>query len=82
MKPILLTLIAILLSPPAALHAAERIAAFTPGARILFQGDSITDGNRGRGTDPNHILEACPREPLDLGRRPSHLLRPSAHMSA
>lgn len=37
-------------------HAAEPIAAFTPGARILFQGDSITDGNRGRSTDPNHIL--------------------------
>ncbi len=32
------------------------IAAFTPGARILFQGDSITDGNRGRSADPNHIL--------------------------
>ncbi len=24
--------------------------------RILFQGDSITDGNRGRGEDPNHII--------------------------
>ncbi len=23
---------------------------------FLFQGDSITDGNRGRNTDPNHIL--------------------------
>ena len=22
---------------------------------ILFQGDSITDGNRGRSNDPNHI---------------------------
>ncbi len=30
--------------------------AFSEGARILFQGDSITDGNRGRDTDPNHIL--------------------------
>lgn len=29
---------------------------FPPGARILFQGDSITDGNRGRDQDPNHIL--------------------------
>jgi lysophospholipase L1-like esterase len=29
---------------------------FTPGSRILFQGDSITDGNRGRSADPNHIL--------------------------
>ena len=40
----------------ASLHAAEPLAAFTPGARILFQGDSITDGNRGRSADPNHIL--------------------------
>lgn len=40
----------------ATLHAAEPIPAFTPGARILFQGDSITDGNRGRSADPNHIL--------------------------
>lgn len=31
-------------------------AIFTRGARILFQGDSITDGNRGRNSDPNHIL--------------------------
>lgn len=34
----------------------EPLAAFTSGARILFQGDSITDGNRGRSADPNHIL--------------------------
>ena len=32
------------------------MGAFEKNARILFQGDSITDGNRGRGTDPNHIL--------------------------
>jgi lysophospholipase L1-like esterase len=32
------------------------LAAFTNAARILFQGDSITDGNRGRSADPNHIL--------------------------
>ena len=38
------------------LHALEPLAAFTPGSRILFQGDSITDGNRGRSADPNHIL--------------------------
>jgi lysophospholipase L1-like esterase len=36
--------------------AVEPIPAFAPGARILFQGDSITDGNRGRSADPNHIL--------------------------
>jgi lysophospholipase L1-like esterase len=31
-------------------------ALFVASARILFQGDSITDGNRGRSADPNHIL--------------------------
>jgi lysophospholipase L1-like esterase len=34
----------------------EVIPVFGPNTRILFQGDSITDGNRGRGEDPNHIL--------------------------
>jgi lysophospholipase L1-like esterase len=29
---------------------------FPPGTRVLFQGDSITDGNRGRSADPNHVL--------------------------
>ena len=29
---------------------------FAKEQRILFQGDSITDGNRGRSQDPNHIL--------------------------
>lgn len=52
----LILAIALLLVPVAALPAVEPIAAFTPGARILFQGDSITDGNRGRSADPNHIL--------------------------
>ena len=51
--PLLLTLVSV---PLMALHAADPIAAFTSGARILFQGDSITDGNRGRSVDPNHIL--------------------------
>jgi lysophospholipase L1-like esterase len=32
------------------------MAAFSKESRILFQGDSITDGNRGRSPDPNHIL--------------------------
>jgi lysophospholipase L1-like esterase len=32
------------------------IPAFKPNTRILFQGDSITDMNRGRTADPNHIL--------------------------
>jgi len=34
----------------------DPMPAFVPGARILFQGDSITDGNRGRNNDLNHIL--------------------------
>ncbi|MEI7731190.1 MAG: SGNH/GDSL hydrolase family protein [Verrucomicrobiota bacterium] len=45
-----------LLVPLVVVRAAEPITAFAPGARILFQGDSITDGNRGRSADPNHIL--------------------------
>jgi len=32
------------------------VPAFGANARVLFQGDSITDGNRGRSADPNHIL--------------------------
>ncbi len=34
----------------------EPIAIFQKETRVLFQGDSITDGNRGRSADPNHIL--------------------------
>ena len=34
----------------------DPMPAFATGARILFQGDSITDGNRGRNADQNHIL--------------------------
>lgn len=45
-----------LLASCAAYGAPAPIAALTPGARVLFQGDSITDGNRGRSADPNHIL--------------------------
>lgn len=35
---------------------AQEAPLFQKGERILFQGDSITDGNRGRSADPNHIL--------------------------
>jgi lysophospholipase L1-like esterase len=51
--PLLALLLASVLGP---VQATEPIAAFSSGARILFQGDSITDGNRGRSADPNHIL--------------------------
>jgi lysophospholipase L1-like esterase/pimeloyl-ACP methyl ester carboxylesterase len=44
------------LKPAEGASGLAAIPAFTPGARVLFQGDSITDGNRGRNTDPNHIL--------------------------
>ncbi len=46
----------------AALFAGHGFAAdglwpvFPKNTRVLFQGDSITDGNRGRTADPNHIL--------------------------
>jgi lysophospholipase L1-like esterase len=55
MVPFFLLLIAPLLIC-VRLSAVEPISAFSPGSRILFQGDSITDGNRGRSSDPNHIL--------------------------
>lgn len=34
----------------------DELVPFPTNNRILFQGDSITDGNRGRSMDPNHIL--------------------------
>jgi len=40
----------------AATPAQELPQAFAKGARILFQGDSITDMKRGRNGDPNHLL--------------------------
>jgi lysophospholipase L1-like esterase len=56
MKHTLTLLAGLLLTPLAPLHGTEPIPAFKPGARILFQRDSITDGNRGRNAEPNHIL--------------------------
>jgi lysophospholipase L1-like esterase len=37
-------------------NSEKPIARLKDGAVILFQGDSITDGNRGRDMDPNHIM--------------------------
>lgn len=42
--------------PAPATRPALEMPAFHEGDKILFQGDSITDGNRGRSLDPNHIL--------------------------
>jgi lysophospholipase L1-like esterase len=39
-----------------AARASAESPLFPANARVLFQGDSITDGNRGRSADPNHIL--------------------------
>lgn len=50
------TLTSTLLLFVSAACAEELPTAFTNGARVLFQGDSITDMNRGRNADPNHIL--------------------------
>ncbi|RFC46179.1 MAG: Lysophospholipase L1 [Verrucomicrobia bacterium] len=47
---------AVFMAVVSASHAVEPIPAFASGTRVLFQGDSITDGNRGRSSDPNHIL--------------------------
>lgn len=40
----------------AALCGASPLSRLPAGAKVLFQGDSITDGGRGRTSDPNHIL--------------------------
>lgn len=58
MKRILPLLLPFLTAPllRAAEPAPAPLAAFAKDARVLFQGDSITDGNRGRSADPNHIL--------------------------
>ena len=45
-----------LLSADSLVAAVPDVSLFKANARILFQGDSITDGNRGRNEDPNHIL--------------------------
>jgi len=54
MKPIFYLLV--LVSAVAARGRDIPAPCFNSGERILFQGDSITDGNRGRTADPNHIL--------------------------
>ena len=43
-------------SPGSKMNTKEPMPVFFQSARILFQGDSITDGNRGRNNDLNHIL--------------------------
>jgi lysophospholipase L1-like esterase len=45
-----------LLARSTAAAAGENKVDNDKGLVFLFQGDSITDGNRGRNTDPNHIM--------------------------
>lgn len=44
------------LQTPLIATAAQKTTEIPKGLVFLFQGDSITDGNRGRNTDPNHIM--------------------------
>ncbi len=58
---VLSLLIAFLLPAPFAPRAVAQtvpdpMPIFSRGAHVLLQGDSITDGKRGRNGDPNHIL--------------------------
>lgn len=55
MKRVLLSL-AMMISAASALLAQTDVPLFKLESRILFQGDSITDGGRGRNGDPNHVL--------------------------
>jgi len=48
--------LSLLLLASAVLFAEETPAAWPAQTRVLFQGDSITDGARGRTPDPNHAL--------------------------
>jgi lysophospholipase L1-like esterase len=52
----LMGLVTVCIASAMGAEALAPMAAFSKEARILFQGDSITDGNRGRNADPNHIL--------------------------
>jgi lysophospholipase L1-like esterase len=56
MKSTLLSLTMLISICSATLLAETEVPLFKPESRILFQGDSITDGGRGRNGDPNHIL--------------------------
>jgi len=51
MKPSLISLVLLLTTAPAALPAPPPVPLFQPNSRILFQGDSITDGGRARNGD-------------------------------
>jgi len=53
---VIMGLVTVCIAAAMAAEALAPMAAFSKDARILFQGDSITDGNRGRSADPNHIL--------------------------
>ena len=51
-----ITLLALTAVGGLAAPASDLTPRFPPGTRLLFQGDSITDGGRGYGDDPNHVF--------------------------
>ncbi len=55
MKPLPTILLSLFLCSFSFAHQPGCENLFPDNAVILFQGDSITDGNRGRSADPNHI---------------------------
>jgi lysophospholipase L1-like esterase len=56
MKTILGSIILVIAMSSSSGFAQTDVPIFKNDSRILFQGDSITDGNRGRDDDPNHVL--------------------------
>lgn len=53
---VMLAALALLSTQSASPTAEVPVAILPQNSRVLFQGDSITDMNRGRTDDPNHIL--------------------------
>lgn len=51
-----LFLLGMMISATSSLFTQPNVPLFKPDSRILFQGDSITDGGRGRNGHPNHVL--------------------------
>ena len=50
------SLVAMLVVSPVQARVHEKLAVLKPGAVVLFQGDSITEGGRWPGDDQNHIM--------------------------
>lgn len=53
---ILAVMAGLMATTPGQARVTEKLAALKPGAVVLFQGDSITEGGRWPGDDQNHIM--------------------------